>query len=354
MAAIYKRGKTWWGRFRYQGREYRRSLETGSRVLANKRLDAWQEQVKNEAFGIARDYTFDEGMLSFLMNHCPTLKPSSATRYKMSGRALEPFFAGMKLAEITSSTLADYEAERRRQGVSAPTIRRDLACLSSMFSHVNYDLEWMDYNPVLPFLKRQKRRGRLKESPPKTRYLTEAEEAALLEACKTASSNAFHDQVAFAIDTGLRAAEQWGLTWAQVDLRKGDIVITPEKSKSGRERIVRLEPRAAQIMAQTKRRSEYVFVNSKGEPYQRRGKRLLAAATKAGIAPLTWHDLRRTRGCRLLQQKGWQMHEVSRALGHHSVQQTERAYAFVDEEALRNRVSETIAGTENMDYDIRE
>ena len=52
----------------------------------------------------------------------------------------------------------------------------------------------------------------------------------------------------------------------------------------------------------------------------------------AGLQDVEWHDLRRTRGCRLLQDKGFTLLQVSRWLGHSSVRVTEKHYAF---EALR-------------------
>ena len=53
---------------------------------------------------------------------------------------------------------------------------------------------------------------------------------------------------------------------------------------------------------------------------------------------LTWHELRRTTGCRLLQQDRRSMEEVWKWLGHSSVLVTERAYAFLEEEQLQDVV----------------
>ncbi|HZO52342.1 MAG TPA: hypothetical protein VFB63_06480, partial [Bryobacteraceae bacterium] len=264
MATVYQRGKTFWGRFTYKGQEYRRTLETASRSIALRRLSKWENEVKAAKWGEGAGHTYDEAMTSFLDNHCQTLRPGSVTRYEQSARFLTSFFSGLPLSEITSSKMADYEAMRRRQGVSAPTIRRDLACLSSMFTHAEHDLEWCANNPVLSFLKRQKRRGRLKESPPKTRYLSVEEEAKLLAAClRDKNGEPIHDgqdladAIAFAIDTGLRREEQWSLTHDRVTVRRekkavvgGELLITKEIAKTKRERRVPLFPRAARIAAQ--------------------------------------------------------------------------------------------------------
>ena len=364
MATVYRRGKTWWGRFTYNTKELRRSLETASRSIALKRLSKWESEVKAVRWGDGAGRTYDEAMTSFLDNHCPTLRKSSRTRYELSAKHLTGFFSGLPLSQITSSRMADYEALRRRNDAMAPTIRRDLACLSSMFTHAIIDREWCEHNPVLSFLKRQKRRGRLKESPPKTRYLTVEEERNLLAACLTDKlGNPIPDgknlanAIAFAIDTGLRAEEQWSLTLDRVTIRRdkkkvagGEVKITKEIAKGKRERRIPLFPRAAQIAAQQPTHKEdgtpypTVFVNAKGKKLIGRNKGLKEAAKRAKLAKLTWHDLRRTCGCRLLQDHRFSLEQVRDWLGHESVQQTERAYAFLKVDALQTAVQESAQG----------
>ena len=59
-------------------------------------------------------------------------------------------------------------------------------------------------------------------------------------------------------------------------------------------------------------------------------KGLRAAARRANLVnPLQWHDLRRTFGCRRLQDDGLKMEQVQLLLGHGSVTVTEKAYAFL-------------------------
>lgn len=361
MASVYKRGETYWGRFTYRGKELRRTLETASRNVALKRLSKWESETKAQVWGEGPGRTYDEAMTSFLDNHCPTLRKGSQTRYEQSAKFLTAFFSGLALTGITSARLADFEASRRRDGVQAPTIRRDLAALSSMYTHAIVDLEWCDFNPVLPFLKRQKRRGRLKESAPKTRYLSMEEETKLLAACLVDKNGApipdgqaLADCIAFAIDTGLRREEQWSLPWNQVTLRfekkkaaGGELVITKEIAKGKRERRVPLFQRSAQILARLPKRNAKgndhpaVFVNAGGERFVHRNKGLREAAKRAAIPRLSWHDLRRTCGCRLLQEHRMSLEQVRDWLGHESVQQTERAYAFLKADALQTAVQES-------------
>jgi integrase len=60
-----------------------------------------------------------------------------------------------------------------------------------------------------------------------------------------------------------------------------------------------------------------------------------------GLNALRWHDLRRTCGCRLLQDHGLSMEGVKEWLGHHSVTVTEKAYAFLEIEDLHRAVQKS-------------
>jgi len=77
---------------------------------------------------------------------------------------------------------------------------------------------------------------------------------------------------------------------------------------------------------------------------------LAGAAQRAGIDDLKWHDLRRTCGCRLLQDHEMKMKVVSVWIGHSSVQQTEKAYAFLEVKQLHDSIGVgTKTGTGHAD-----
>ena len=56
------------------------------------------------------------------------------------------------------------------------------------------------------------------------------------------------------------------------------------------------------------------------------------------IPDLWWHDLRRTCGCRLLQDYKLTMEAVSKWLGHSSIEPTQRVYAFLETKHLHQAV----------------
>lgn len=335
MASIYRRGRTYWARGQRNGREFRESLKTTDRRVAEGRYREWVERLDAIGWGGKRRYTFLEATAKFIGEHLSTLKPASARRYGISLKWLGDRFGSMFLDQIQREQLADFEAYRRAGGASAPTIRRDLACLSSMLSSCE-DWGWQEdgRNPVPGFLKRRSKRG-LKESPGRTRYLSEEEEARLL----AAASPMVREAIIIAIDTGLRREEEFSLTWPQIDLRRG-IIATTRRTKSGKARSVPLPARVAQILAQWRSSpampiaSLYVIHHEDGSRLLQMDKGLKGAARRAGIKDLRWHDLRRTAGCRWLQRDRLSMEEVSTLLGHSSVAVTEKSYAFLDSEKV--------------------
>jgi len=345
MATIYRRGRTWWGRVQRQGKELRQSLKTTARGVAEKRLKKWVDELDAIAYGERPRRTFDDMALRFEEDYLPTLKPSSAKRYQLSIDVLAETLEGLYLDEITSAKLSEFETWRRRRGVRLPdgqtahkptrpisssSIRRDLACLSSMFTEAE-DWGWFEGNPVPRYLRRRRKKG-LKEGSPGRRYLTRDEEARLL----AEAGGTLAIAVQLAIDTGLRREELFSLKWHQVDLARA-IVSTTTDTKNGKPRDVPLLPRSAQILAHLPRhiRSPYVIHHPDGRRFVHLSRSFTGAMKRAGLKPAVWHDLRRTCGCRLLQDHGKAMSHVRDWLGHESIRTTEKSYAFLELEHLQ-------------------
>jgi integrase len=340
MAGIYQRGSTWWARAQRQGTEHRRSLKTRDKREAEKRLRHWLADLDAIAWGDKPRRSFDDAVRKFYAEHLPTMKRSSAIRYGVSLKWLSDHFEGKGLDQISSAALSEFETARRSAGASAPTVRRDLACLSSLLTSCE-DWEWIDdgKNPVPSYLRRRRKRG-LKEAPARTRYLTLEEEQALL----AKSSPTVAIAVALAIDTGLRREELFSLTWAQVDLARG-IIATTTDTKSGKTRMVPVAQRSAQAIGALPRhiRSPYVLWQGSGARYVQMNKGFKAACRRAGLSDVRWHDLRRTAGCRWLQRDRRSMEEVCGMLGHSSVQVTETRYAFLDGETVAQETAQMAA-----------
>lgn len=342
MAGIYKRGRVWWGRAERNGREFRRSLKTTDKAVAEKRLRQLLTELDGIAWGDRPSRTLEQMAEKFIKEHLPLIKPASARRYGVSiVNLLDAMGPNTRITDIGKAKMTEFETARRTSGVRASTVRRDLACLSSMMGYA-VDWEWIDANPVPAQMKHRRRKG-LKESPPRTRYLTHEEEDRLL-------LNATPDvrrAIMFAIDSGLRREEQFGLTWERVDVARGRFILTRDVTKSSKPREVPFIGRVAQISAQMPRhiRCPYVFWHEDGIRYKTMNKGLKAAARRAGIKDLNWHDLRRTFGCRRLQDDRMPIEQVSYLLGHSSVTVTERSYAFLTIDTIEGTLTKAGSGT---------
>lgn len=341
MATIYKRGKVYWARAQRKGREFRQSLETRDRRVAEKRLQQWLDDLEAASWGDRPRIAFATAVKTFILEYLPSKKPNAAKRYGISLKWLGDKFGSMYLHEIGREELNSFENWRRGLGASNPTIRRDFACLSSLFTF-GEDKEWIDEgrNPVPGYMRRGAKRG-LVEGPGRKRYLSEAEEARLLSAATPAVRTA----LVVAIDTGLRDQEQFTLTWPQLDFARG-VIRTTTDTKNGRSRIVPLPERSSQALAQIRAQQQRdkiatlnVFAHEDGTRIVRQYKGLKAAARRAKIDDLCWHDLRRTAGCRWLQRDKQSMEAVCKLLGQSSVAVTEKSYAFLEEEAVAVQVA---------------
>ncbi len=336
--SVYRRGSIWWVRFQWRGKDIRRPAKTRNRATAQ----CFERWLKEEFGRIDRGgkprRTFDEMMARFISEHLPTLRPSSQRRYLTNTAVMASHFGGKHLDEIDRGRLSNFIAERRRE-VSSTTIRRDLACLSSAFQ-LAVAWDWCDANPVRTVNKRQ-----IKEGAPRRRYLSEAEYQRMLPTLPSY----IQPMAAFAVETGLRAEEQFSLEWNQVSLRRREVFLP--RTKSGTPRTVPLSDAAVEILQRLPRhlRSSYVFCRADGSRYYTVNRSFIYFAKRAGIDDLRWHDLRRTFGSWKLQ-RGVKMSRLSRLLGHKSIVTTERAYAFLRVADLHEAIRiSTKAGTVDGD-----
>jgi integrase/recombinase XerD len=359
------RGGVWWFRKRIAGEDYEESLQTGSVSVAKDRRDELLQRLRENGAGKrwrdARKRTFDDAAAKFAAEHYGDLKRKSCIRYSASIRNLAPTFEGVLLSDIGSAKLSEFEQVRRAQGVTDATILRDLACLSVIFTFAEI-WEWGVVNPVKPYVKGRKLTG-LSEGQARTRYLAHDEEAEILKFAPPKALRAF----ILLLDTGLRKEELYALKWPDVDFRNRELFIrgnarsaivdgvasADEGTKSRRDRYVLLWPRALELLKVMKAemadlRSPYVFQTQAGGRYSngspthyealqgavRRASKAREAAGRQPIPHVELHDLRRTCGCRLLQDHGFSMEEVSMWLGHSSIKVTERHYAFLSKAEL--------------------
>lgn len=347
---LRRRGKMWWYRIRHNKKDYEGPLETDDLGQAKDRLERVKKDLTASEWGEKPKRTFNEAAERFGYEHFPNLKPKSRKRYVVSIANLLDAFDGVRLDAIGSAKLSEFEQARKKAGVSNSTIRRDLSCLSVIFTKCE-EWEWATSNPAKPFLRGRRLAG-LEEGPARNRWLTHEEEKEILENAPPKAAKVF----AILIDTGIRKEEFYSLLRTDVAKRSREIVLRREVTKSKKGRRVPLWERAWRLISELPAdlKCPYLLVSDRGTRYsasssyhyealQKAVRRANAGRKAKGIAPMEHvelHDLRRTCGCRLLQDHRFSMEEASKWLGHSSVKVTERHYAFLGESYLRMRADE--------------
>lgn len=158
----------------------------------------------------------------------PTKRPSTQRREKPAGANLKAKLGDYSLAAITPDILAAYRDQGLAEGLSASTVRLELALLSHLYTVAIK--EWrtgLIYNPVANVRKPAPHRDR-------DRRLSNDEERRVLRACDLHSNPMLGQIVRLALHTGMRAGEIRSLMRSQVNLEKRVVTLTETKNGSAR------------------------------------------------------------------------------------------------------------------------
>ena len=329
MPNLYKRGETWWARFKVSGVEYRRSLRTPVRSEAERRLKGLRKDIEDEArFGIAPPQTWQSVVLSWNAHATGDLSPKTVKRYLTSLKQVRPWLDGKEVRRIDIACLREMVKGRRLQGATTATIRRDLTAISGVIDHA-IDEGWVEENPTLTLRHRRMREKRLPI------VLPDEEEIALVKAGAPAR---FADAIDFARETGMREEEIFGLCWKQ--LAGDSITIYGKRNKL---RVIPLTRKARRIAERQAQYigSPYVFWHGDGQrwssPASRFGdiRRRVARKATHGFTGFRFHDLRHLYAVEYLKAGRGSLYDLQRLLGHASVKTTELYLDFLTPEQAK-------------------
>ncbi len=338
----------WYARKRRKGHPDRYfNSKTEDKRSARKRADQWIEQLTAEEFGEKPKPLFIDAAVKMAEEHATHKRLKTIERYTAVLDRFMDEFDGKRLDQIDSAALWDYEHKRRleitKQGnrVSTATIHYELKVLNILFELADVWGWTGGLNPVKGYRKRRKDSG-IKPSDPDERYYSEEEEERLLHVAPAI----WRWRMIFAVETGLRKNEQFGLIWDNIDLAEKKLTVPAHLAKGKRKRDVPLTPRAIMAAKMMKQNGvPWVCPREDGQQFSPRSiqvwKRMQAFGTATKVEDVSWHAWRKTCGCRLLQVRGFSMEEVQKWLGHRSIKETERAYAFLTFDNLKAKMGET-------------
>lgn len=222
--------------------------------------------------------------------------------------------AGYSMANLTPELIADFRDDRLRR-VSAGTVVRDLAVISSVINHARREWQVNIENPCEMVRKPAMPPGRC-------RSLSAHELTALREELEPCGrrNRWMLPLVELALETAMRRGELLALEWPNIDL-EAQVAFLP-LTKNGDSRTVPLSTRATAILAELPR-------NDGGTVFPITDMAVAAAFKKAckraRIENFHFHDLRHMATTRLAEKLP-NVVELAAVTGHHTVQMLKRYY----------------------------
>jgi integrase len=228
----------------------------------------------------------------------------------------------LPVAEITDGALETFKTDRKRKEKNSnATIRRDLSRLRGVFrlartrGFSNDAFDRIEIPEV--------------DSKPKVRYLDDDERKRIASALLLDDTPDYlRAMVTVSLNTGLRRGELFGLTWDNVDLKRGQLTVEGRTSKREITRYVALNATAKAALETWKSKGAHglVFPGRVGK-FNTVKKSWAALLKRAKVTKFRWHDMRHDFASRLVMG-GIDLYTVGELLGHGRVDTT-KIYAHL-------------------------
>jgi len=308
---LFKKGKNWFIDYYPYGRRKREKVGP-NKQFAELALQKRKVQIAEGKFlDIKKEerLTFDEIAQDFL--NYSQLNKSSYQRDLISVKHFNPYFSRKRVTEITPILIEQYKAKRVHEGKKPATINRELTALKSIFGWAIKNKKATE-NPV-------KLVKFFKEDNIRTRYLSRDEIKRLLDTCPLCLSRV----VVCALLTGMRRGEILNLTWDDINLSQGIILL--KHTKSGKMREIPISAPLEKLLLECHQNTDgiHVFCNERGEPYRNIGSFFERIVQRANIQDFHFHDLRHTAASYMVML-GIDLATVKDILGHSKFDMTLR------------------------------
>ena len=270
--AIKKRGDTYWLDVTINGIRIRESLKTADPKQAQelhdiRRAELWRTTKLKER----PKKTFKQACDRWLTERA---HKKSLSDDKDKIRILEPVLGAKLLTDLDRDTIED----AMPQDVKPATRNRYRALIRAILRSCEREWDWIERAPIMRT-----------EAEPKRRvaFLTREQAEALIAALP----EKYRCPVRFALLTGLRRSNVFGLTWDKVDLERGTVIVEADEAKAGHRIVVPLNSAAkAMLEAIPEPRQGRVF----GGPDKVTPSVWKAACARVGVPWCRFHDLRHT------------------------------------------------------------
>lgn len=257
------------------------------------------------------------------------LKAKTKATYKTNLAQIFNHFGDIPLSSITDLDVSLYIRERVRSSTTI-MVRRELAFLSSLISSVKPQDNHITRNVVKEYDK-----SALPDAKKRTTWATVSDFQKLLSACNQPYQKLF---LLLAVSTGMRANEILGLTWDEIDLVDGLIVLgnqDDQRTKSGNSKLIPLTDTLRDTLLTVRKTARSSFVVANPNSGKRIGsiqKAWSGIRTRAGLPTFRIHDLRHTF-CSWGKQAGLDDKTLMDLMGHKTRSMVDR-YGHTSTESL--------------------
>ena len=296
-------------------KQFRRSLKTKDRKLADRRLAELRAQVGNLTTSDDARLSFDEIGKRWMAATAHSLKASSITRRETCLKNLAPFFAGIAIRNVRPQHCERWLTARAAK-VEPQTMAHELNVMRAVFDYA-VRLGLMLSNPAAA-IKRRKVIPKPMVIPTREQFrkLVAAirENDGRLDSQQKAKPGA--DLVELLAYSGCRIAEATALTWVDVDFDKNTLTVTggDRGTKNYESRVVPMTDALRGLL--TRLRDERTPNPSDAIAQIDSAKRSIATACRRfGFPHFTHHSLRHFFATACIES-GVDIPTVSRWLGH--------------------------------------
>ncbi|MCV6599599.1 MAG: site-specific integrase [Alphaproteobacteria bacterium] len=314
-----------------------KNFPTQSATLSSlTKAKTWASKVENEIRDgkylsqiKAKEHTVAEMIDRYIENVLPN-KPKVQYDWTFYLNEIKGLIGMYTLHEATLSVLVEMRDKiakvKTRKGTlrSGSTVNKFLTALSSAYGYAVNEWEWLEVNPML-------RVKKMKEAPPRIRFLDDNERKSLLDACKKAKNPYLYPAVVVALSTGARKMEILSLKWDDLDLGNNRAILY--NTKNGEVRSIPIVYKSEEVMRElyeNRTSDKWIFPSQDDSKPFDITRSWRKAIKESGITNFRFHDLRHTAASYLLNN-GVTLGQLAEILGHKTLQMVKRYAHLCDQ-----------------------
>ncbi len=335
---VYKRGDTYWYKFRFDGQIIRESARTNSKTIAREAERTRRRELEVGVNGLSRRERplFATAAKDWLARKT-NLTPLGVRYYRQYIAKLSEFLGKRLISDITAEDVADLQSKRKSQRLSGRHINAEVGTLRAI---LRYYGRWAYISGRVTMLPQRSDAGR---------SLTQNEEARLLEAIGHSRSPSLYPFFTLSIDAGLRPSETRALRRSNLRLSchggsisAGEIIVGRSKSEAGEGRAI---PRVA--IAGNQRVPHIYDINLDRPMSPSSYRTAFETACRRANVRCRFYDARHTFVTRLAENPGVSEETIRQLAGHVSPRMLAR-YAHIRAEARRAAIATLDSSAEQI------